>query len=171
MTWPRRASQWDPDHLIVDDELHDLFAQLPQEVLLEVYLDTCHSGTGLKAIDLLLDRKPRYLPPPSLEAFRDMEHRRPREARTKLLEKGLVHHILWAACRANQTVRGRAHRRGLARRLHLLLLQGGQEGRSQAHPDEAPEAGPADLLAGHYTQTPQLEGQATARKAALLTGR
>lgn len=98
-----QGSQWHPDHIIVDDELHDLFAQLPQEVLLEVYLDTCHSGTGLKAIDLLLDRQPRYLPPPTLEGFRDMEHRRPREARTKLLEKALAHHVLWAACRAGQT--------------------------------------------------------------------
>ena len=54
--------------IILDDELRDLFVQLPQNVLLEVYLDTCHSGTGLRAIDMLLDRRPRYLPPPSLEA-------------------------------------------------------------------------------------------------------
>jgi metacaspase-1 len=167
----QKGSQWDPDHLIVDDELHDLFAQLPQEVLLEVYLDTCHSGTGLKAIDHLLDRKPRYLPPPSLAAFRDMEHRRPREARTKLLEKGLVHHILWAACRSSQTSAD-AH------------IDGGWHGAFTYYfCKEARKADPkltrtrllklvqADLLAGHYTQTPQLEGQATARKAALLTGR
>jgi len=38
----------DRNHLIVDDELCDLFVQLPPTVLLEVWLDTCHSGTGLK---------------------------------------------------------------------------------------------------------------------------
>ena len=65
----QKGSVWDPKYIILDDELHDLFVQLPQNVLLEVYLDTCHSGTGLKPIDLLLDRKPRYLPPPSLEAI------------------------------------------------------------------------------------------------------
>jgi hypothetical protein len=37
---------WDPAHIISDDELHDLFLQLPPTVLLEVYLDTCHSGSG-----------------------------------------------------------------------------------------------------------------------------
>ena len=48
------GNKWDTNHIIVDDELRDLFIQLPANVLLEVYLDTCHSGTGLKAIDMLL---------------------------------------------------------------------------------------------------------------------
>src|SRR5262249_59256409 len=43
------GSQWDLNHIILDDELHTLFVQLPRNVLLEVFLDTCHSGTGLKA--------------------------------------------------------------------------------------------------------------------------
>ena len=34
------GSQWDPNHVIIDDELHDLFVQLPANVLLEAYLDT-----------------------------------------------------------------------------------------------------------------------------------
>ena len=72
------GNQWDRNHIIVDDEFRDLFIQLPPNVLLEVYLDTCHSGTGLKAIDMLLDRKPRYLPPPSLEAFQQVDGKRPR---------------------------------------------------------------------------------------------
>jgi metacaspase-1 len=60
------GNQWDFNHIILDDELHELFTQLPRNVLLEVFLDTCHSGTGLKATDQVLDRKSRYLPPPSL---------------------------------------------------------------------------------------------------------
>ena len=73
----QKGEVWDPKHIITHDELRDLFIQLPKDVLLEVYLDTCHSGTGLKAIDFLLDRKPRYLPPPSMEAFLKVDGKRP----------------------------------------------------------------------------------------------
>ncbi len=97
------GSQWDPNHIITDDELHDLFRGLPQNVLLEVYADTCHSGDSLRGIDLLLDRKPRYLPPPSLEAFQEVEGRRSRGFYAKLRETTFPHHILWAACRDDQT--------------------------------------------------------------------
>ncbi len=68
----QNGDQWDTDHVIIDDELHDLFVQLPDDVLLECYFDTCHSGTGLRPIDLMgfPDRpKPRYLPPPTFTAF------------------------------------------------------------------------------------------------------
>lgn len=98
-----RGPQWDRDHLIVDDELHDLLVQLPSSVLLEVYLDTCHGGSGLLALDMLMDRQPRFLPPPSAEAYRDIEYRRARPAHQKLLEKGLSHHSLWTACKEGQT--------------------------------------------------------------------
>ncbi len=67
--------EWDRDHIIVDDELHDLFATLPPNVLLEVYFDTCHSGTGLRALALAPGRKPRWLPPPSMKAFKEVEGR------------------------------------------------------------------------------------------------
>lgn len=97
------AGDWDRNHIITDDELHDLFIQLPSNVLLEVYLDTCHSGTGLKAVDLLLDRKPRYLPPPSRRVFDELQSRTSRGLYTRMLEKGIVHHILWAGCKNYQT--------------------------------------------------------------------
>jgi hypothetical protein len=62
-------------HSRVDIHMLDLFAQLPSKVLLEVFLDTCHSGTGLKAVYMLFDRRPRYLPPPSWEAFKQVDGR------------------------------------------------------------------------------------------------
>ncbi|WP_104130617.1 caspase family protein [Cryobacterium sp. N21] len=40
----QNGAAWDPGSLIVDDELHDLFARLPKGVLVDVILDTCHSG-------------------------------------------------------------------------------------------------------------------------------
>jgi hypothetical protein len=97
-----RGTHWDRDHLIVDDELHDLLVQLPPTVLLEVYLDTSHGGSGLLALDMLMDRQPRFLAPPSAEAYREIEYRRARPAHQKLLEKGLSHHVLWTACKEGQ---------------------------------------------------------------------
>ncbi len=158
------GNQWDPNHVILDDELRDLFIQLPSNVLLEVYLDTCHSGTGLKGIDMLLDRTPRYLPPPSLEAFEQVENKRSRGLRHGFLEKGIVHNILWAACRADQTsadanISGGWHgaftyyfckemydcKNALSRAMLLSKVR-------------------ADLAKGKYSQIPQLETEATNRQ-------
>jgi len=97
------AGQWDPKHVIVDDELHDFFAQVPDNVLLEVYLDTCHSGTGLKALDLMPDRRPRYIAPPSLEACQKVLPLMARGLRRRVAEKAAKNVILSAACRDTQT--------------------------------------------------------------------
>lgn len=161
----QKGSQWDSNHIITDDELHDVLIQIPQNVLLEVYLDTCHSGTGLKAIDMLLDRKPRYLPPPSTEAFLELEGKRARGLQKALLEKGMTHQILWAACRSDQTsadakIGGtwhgaftyyfdreiRACKNKLSRKAVLAKIR-------------------ADLSVNHYSQVPQLECPAADRNA------
>jgi hypothetical protein len=82
-----------------------------------------------------------------------------------MLEKGLVHHILWAGCRADQTsadakIGGtyhgaftyyfckemRASKNKLARSAVLKKVR-------------------ADLKKGRYTQIPQLESEATVRKS------
>jgi len=161
----QKGNVWDPSYIIVDDELHDLFVQLPKNVLLEVYLDTCHSGTGLKAIDMLLDRKPRYMPPPSLEAFKKVEGRRSRGLHQSLMEKELVHHILWAACRPDQTsadahIGGSWH--GAFTYYFVKEMRASQNKVSRL---EILKRTIADLKEGHYTQIPQLEGEATVRKA------
>jgi hypothetical protein len=161
----QKGNVWDPQHIIVDDELHDLFVQLPKNVLLEVYLDTCHSGTGLKAIDMLLDRKPRYLPPPSLEAFQQVDGRRSRGLHQALLDKELVHHILWAGCRADQTsadasIGGTWH--GAFTYYFCKEMRACQNKLSRL---EVLKKVVADLKAGHYSQIPQLEGEATVRRS------
>jgi hypothetical protein len=162
------GNQWDPNHIIIDDELHDLLVQLPDQVLLEVYLDTCHSGTGLRAIDMLLDRRPRYLPPPSLEAFKKVDGRRSRGLHEGLLEKGLVHHILWAGCRADQTsadanIGGTWH--GAFTYYFCKELRAGKNKLSRKALLNKVRA---DLKAGHYIQIPQLECQAAARKTRFM---
>jgi hypothetical protein len=158
------GNQWDKNHIIVDDELRDLFIQLPSHVLLEVYLDTCHSGTGLRAVDMLLDRKPRYLPPPSWEAFAEVEGKRSRGLGHGLLEKGIVHHILWAACRADQTsadanIAGGWH--GAFTYYFCKEIYACKNSLSRA---KVLAKVRADLVAGHYNQIPQLECEATKRR-------
>jgi hypothetical protein len=158
------GNQWDKNHVIVDDELRDLFIQLPSNVLLEVFLDTCHSGTGLRAVDMLLDRKPRYLPPPSLEAFHQVEGKRSRGVAHGLLEKGIVHHLLWAACRPDQTsadthIAGSWHGAFTYYFCKEMNVSNNSLSRS-----EILKKVRADLAAGHYSQIPQLEGEATKRK-------
>jgi metacaspase-1 len=166
------GNNWDLNHVIVDDELHDLFATLPPNVLLEVYLDTCHAGTGLKALDLMVDREPRFIPPPSYEALVEVESREPRglARRMQLRQKDLVHHILWAACRDNQTsadanIGGTYH--GAFTYYFCKEMRACQNHLSRA---ALLKKIIADLAAGHYNQVPQLECEATVRamKAAAI---
>jgi hypothetical protein len=160
----QKGDQWDGNHLIVDDELLDLFVQLPKNVLLEIYLDTCHSGTSLKEIDLLPDRKPRYLPPPSLEAFEKVEGRRSRGLHQALLEKGITNRILWAACRSDQTsadakIGGDYH--GAFTYFYCKELQ---DCKNQLPRSDILKKVRDDLKKGRYSQIPQLECEATVRK-------
>ncbi|MCW2847954.1 MAG: peptidase caspase catalytic subunit p20 [Marmoricola sp.] len=111
------GDDWDRRTVIVDDELRDLFAKVPAGVLVEVLLDTCHSGSGLKDLDdiqqaMLLGRRPRFLPPPTpkgLSRARDLRSARPRSVDNKKLveltktARGSARPVLFAACRPAQT--------------------------------------------------------------------
>lgn len=157
------GNQWDINHVIIDDELHDLFVQLPPNVLLEVYLDTCHSGTGLKAVDMLLDRKPRYIPPPSWDAFQQVEGKRSRGLSRSLLEKGITHHILWAGCRDNQTSADANIAGAWHGAFTYYFAKELRACRNQLSRNALLQKIRADLTAGHYSQTPQLECEASTR--------
>jgi uncharacterized caspase-like protein len=162
-----KGGEWDRAHLIVDDELHDLFIQLPSNVSLEVFLDTCHSGTGLKAIDLLLDRKPRYLPPPSLAAFEKVEGKRSRGFYRAMLESGVTHQILWAGCRADQTsadakIDGIWHGA-----FTYYLVKAMNATQNKLSRKELLTKVIADLKKDKYTQVPQLESEATQRDVSI----
>ncbi|AUB55658.1 MULTISPECIES: caspase family protein [Methanobacterium] len=158
-----KQDEWDPEHIIVDDELRDMFIQLPDEIVLEVFLDTCHSGTGLKAIDLIWDRQTRYIPPPSLEAFKRVDGKRQRGLNKALLEKGMRQHILWAACRADQTsadanIDGDWH--GAFTYYFCKEMKASQNKLTR---NEILEKVREDLKEADYTQIPQLECEATVR--------
>jgi hypothetical protein len=156
------GTKWDPNHVILDDELHDLFVQVPSNVELEVFLDTCHAGTGLKAFDLQPTRKVRYLPPPSFEAFKQVENRRPRGLARRLLEKGVQNHILWAACRADQPsaedLFGREFHGAFTNYLVKEMRKDTQQTRAQLLRNVRTQLGTAG-----YSQIPQLETEATKR--------
>jgi metacaspase-1 len=98
-----KGEEWDENTVISDDECANLFSKLPENVLLEVFFDTCHSGTGLKAADLAPDRKPRFIPGATIEAIEKANGRRIHKLREALLEKGVKNHVLWAACSDAQT--------------------------------------------------------------------
>jgi hypothetical protein len=163
----QKGNQWDPDHIITDDELRDLFVQLPANVTLECYFDTCHSGTGLKAIDLLLDRQPRFLPPPSLEAFKQVEGRRHRSTARALLEKGVTHHILWAACRADQTSADASIDGGWHGAFTYYFCQEMLGSNNKLTRSQVLKKVRAALEKGSYGQVPQLETQADKREQSL----
>ena len=104
---------WNRGTYITDDDLNNIFRRLPAGVLLEVYLDSCHSGTGLRAVELnrpadLGPEHPtlnRYLPPPVdlLCRFEGEEHDLTRKKLFRASVRESVHHILWAGCMDNQT--------------------------------------------------------------------
>lgn len=159
-----KSGQWDPSHIILDDELHDLFAQVPDNVLVEVYLDTCHSGTGLKAADLMPDRRPRYIAPPSMEACEKVAPLMPLGIRRRVVEKAAKNVILWGACRANQTsadayIGGSYHGAFTYYWVKEITAANNRISRN-----DLLKKVNADLSANHYSQVAQLECPATQRR-------
>lgn len=53
---------WSRGTVIDDDDFGKKLSAIPEKCLCEVYLDTCHSGSGLRLLSL--DEIPRYIPPP-----------------------------------------------------------------------------------------------------------
>lgn len=158
------GDEWDPGHIITDDELHDLFSALPEEVVLEVFLDTCHSGTGLKAVDLLLDRKPRYLPPPSFAAFAGLEGRQAGGLYRGFLDRGVTRHILWAACRSDQTSADAHIANGWHGAFTYFFCRELRTSKNQISRAELLAKVRAGLKTAHYAQVPQLECASAAKK-------
>ncbi len=106
---------WD-DGFITDDTLNGIFTKLRQGVFLEVFLDCCHSGDGLRGGDFgrpaeLGPENPinfRYIPPPMDIVCRyegegeededDLKDTRKFRSR----DKSTIQHVLWAGCKDNQ---------------------------------------------------------------------
>ena len=168
-----KSGRWDPSHIISDDELHDLLAQLPANVLLEVYLDTCHSGSGLRGAEFGLHApKPRYIAPPDHEfqkktaRMRGFTLHRPPSSMAKKAVAG-VHHMLWTGCKANETsadayFNGRYN--GAFTYYFIKVMRDTKNTLSR----KDVIAKMRTLMRGHFAQNPQLEGNATNRAQAIV---
>ena len=170
------GDQWDPSTVILDDELRELFATVPEGVLLEVLLDTCHSGTGLRDLDeiqqdLVLGRQPRYLPPPTavgLDRTRSL-------AAAGALREGVVEltrgraaasrPVLYAACRPAQTAADATFEGRPNGAFTHLFLQALAEDPSRTR-RELQAVVTRGLRQGRFEQRSTLEGAPKAKKVA-----
>ena len=168
-----KGGSWDPAHIISDDEFHDLFVQLPANVLLEVYLDTCHSGSGLRGAEFGLHApKPRYVAPPEHEFSKKTAKMRGFTLRrsTDKSSKGAVagaHHILWTGCKANQTSADAYFSGRYNGAFTYYLVKVMRDTKNQLS-RKAVIAKMRTLMAAGFAQTPQLEGNATNRAQAIV---
>lgn len=113
-------------------------------------------------------RRTRCLPPPSLDAFKKVDGRRSRWLHEGTLAKGLVHHIPWAGCRPDQTSADANMGGSWYGAFTYYFCKELRAGKNSQSRKALLKKVRSDLTAGHYTQIPQLECQATVRKARIL---
>jgi metacaspase-1 len=82
-----------------------------------------------------------------------------------LLEKGIVHHILWAGCRADQTSADAHIAGGWHGAFTYFFCKVMNDTRNKLPRKDVLKKVREGLRAGHYDQIPQLESQATKRNA------
>lgn len=168
--------------MIRDDEFRAMFANLRAGVTLEVVFDSCHSGTatrelvardGSLAVDAL-DEEPaepidtiRFVEPPFDHGF--FGETNPllpvrqflREEATKVPVPSRMNHILWAACRDNQTAAERligGKYRGVFSYCFFKAMRRAGANVSRAKLDTLVAN---QLAAMNVGQTPQLEATST----------
>lgn len=158
---------WDPDTIIVDDELSMLFGRVPGDVLVEVFIDACNSGTGLRDLDLLPGRRPKFLPAPSVDSLTDLNGRYLVEFRDLLesaAQGGANATVLFAACRADQTASD-AHFAGRANgAFTYYLLQAIRSGHADSRRRVLRRVR-AWLRADGFPQVPQLDATPSDKRA------
>lgn len=157
--------------MIKDDELQAVFSTLPAGVNLDVILDSCHSGNATRDLPGMIPEvtpaqtTDRFVEPPLDSGFfittnPQLPRRgilKPRKGE-KELKIANINHVLWAACRDNQTSQ-ESNIGGLYRGIYtycfcktLRTLGTGIKRR------QLDAAVCAQIASMHYTQIPQLEG-------------
>ncbi|MHC4521048.1 MAG: caspase family protein, partial [Planctomycetota bacterium] len=148
-------------------------------VLLEVFLDCCHAGTGLKSGDLgrpaeLGPEHPtlaRYLPPPiDIECRLEGEEDEVKAVRGFTSKKrSTVHHILWAGCKDSQTSADAYISGSYNGAFTYYFCLHVRKTAAKVSRKELLKRVRASLKHNNYWQTPQLECEATVRNAGALT--
>jgi hypothetical protein len=157
---------------IVDDELDAFFAGLPKGVHLEVLLDCCHSatgireGAGLRYLPSEQTIKARFLEPPADILCRQGDDDLP--VRHLSRDDLPANHVLFAACRDNQTaadafIKGKYNG---AFTYYMCMYLRDMQG-CVARGDLIRRVR-ASLKYYGYSQVPQLECAASARKKRFL---
>jgi hypothetical protein len=162
------GNQWDADTVIVDDELRVLLTTLPKGVLFEAFLDTCHSGSGLKPLDLLSGRRPKFLPPPTAIGLKEISALPSHGGVSGAMRAvpAALRPVLYAGCRADQTSADATFdgRASGAFTYYLLKALAADPSASRA---DIHKALTASLRAGDFDQRPTLEGPAKAKKSGI----
>ncbi|UXM90358.1 caspase domain-containing protein [Paenarthrobacter sp. JL.01a] len=156
---------WDAGTVISDDELAAVFGRLPDGVLMEVVLDTCHSGTGLKSLDLIPGRRPRFLPAPTPRAVMAHDDLETRTLRDLMKTAKLSTPVLMAACRSDQTAADALMDGRYNGAFTFNLVKNLRSDGTLARADLLKQVSKG-LKAGGFDQVAQLEASRTARKAA-----
>lgn len=162
-----KAGDWDPAHIISDDEFHDLFQQLPGSALLEVYLDTCHSGTGLRGAEFSLHApRPRFVAPPGGQGA--VKQRAVAGfALTRAAEEApATNQILWSGCKSNQTSAD-AYFNGRYNGAFTYYFVKTMTATQNKLARTAVVQQMRSAMAGKFSQVPQLESNASNRKTAI----
>ncbi|GAA2198187.1 caspase family protein [Sinomonas flava] len=156
------GDQWERGSVVVDDELHVLLSRVPAQVITDVVLDTCHSGTGLRAFDAPRGRRARFLAPPAPAGAAAAPGAAAHSLR-ELVASG-PGPVLFAACRADQTASdapfGGRYSGAFTHFLLEALTSQPTASRSATH-----QAVTAALRAAKFDQRAQLEGTAAQREA------
>ena len=191
----QKGNAWDPAHIISDDELHDLFQQVPANVLVEVYLDTCHSGTGLRGAEFGLHApRARYVAPPAGEFQGATKQRKVRgfmlhrdsskraapakasakpSAKAKTASKGVAidvnpstHQLLWSGCKSDQTSADAYFSGRYNGAFTYYFIQTVTATQNKAARKDV-LAQMRTAMKGKFAQTPQLESNASNRQTAV----
>jgi metacaspase-1 len=152
--------------MIRDDDLAKILEPLPSGVHVEIFLDSCHSGTGLKAVPSNNGsyRRARYLAPP--EDLPKLTSLTP--ARITTIRPTKVR-VLWAACRSTQyasdaLIDGRYGGAFTTVLCNLIRQVNGSIPRK-----DLIKLLRAELKKAGFEQVPQLEGSTKPRKASFLS--
>ena len=167
---------WDGTY-IIDDELGKIFKKIPKGVHLEVFLDSCHSGTATREMRMPerlpgedvpggVTLKQRYLPPPV-----DIQCREEEGLPVHRLLKGVANplsHVLFAGCRENQTSADAYINKAYNGAFTYYLCKHLRDTSASITRADLLKRTRASLKFNDYDQVPQLEAPIAAKKKRVL---
>lgn len=164
---------WD-NGFITDDMLDEIFKKLPTGAFLEVFLDCCHSGTGLRSGFSFSSSNEnqmmaRYLPPPPDIELRAEGEEDELKARKFSLKSGQVYkQVLWAACKSDQTAADARIEGTFNGAFTFYFCKHIREAQGKISRKDLLARLKDSLKQGRFSQIPQLECEKNLREMELL---